>query len=89
MANVKELKVGQLVKIAESVVDPIKMMTKVFSGTDMNGYGEVRVVEPTSAQISEYPEINPEADGDSKAIFYDELAERHFIMPIMKLDPKD
>lgn len=78
MANFKK---GDTVFVREDLAEGIKLVNLLVSGKLSDCFGEVVEVNPTTAEIKKYKEINPLTDGNNMVIYFDKKAERHFIIP--------
>jgi hypothetical protein len=81
-----ELALGRTLYLTEKAANILKFGSLLFHGREADGFGEIVAINPTTEQIRKYKEINPFADGENKVIYYDEQAERHFIVPINDIE---
>lgn len=85
MANINEITVGSTVFVKEEHALGMAFIAQI-TGVETDNFGKVVAVEPTQAELLNYPEINPEADGTGKVIYFDDLANRHYIIKALMLD---
>jgi hypothetical protein len=77
-----ELVLGRTLYLKPEAHADLALGALIFEGKEIDGFGEIVAINPTTEQIRRYKEINPFADGENKVIYYDEKAERHFIIHI-------
>lgn len=77
---VNKIKEGCIVEVANEHLLGITWVHSLLGFYDTDCYGVVKEVNPTRKVISQYAEINPNANGNGKVIYYDEGAQRHFMI---------
>jgi hypothetical protein len=77
-----ELALGRTLYLKPQIQFELLIGALMFQGKEIDGHGEIVAIHPTTEEIRKYKEINPFANGKNKVIYYDEKAERHFIVQI-------